>query len=447
MDITQQHVDQFIAELPGRAHVVGLPLRTRFRGIDAREAMLIRTPGGWVEFAPFLEYGPEEASQWLRSAIVHSVLLDATPSGSENLAVPDGVGVEINATMPAVDAAANPEMIGELMGRYPGVRTVKVKVAEPSVLREQGFEAAADQDVARVRAVRSWFADHGVEAPKIRVDANGGWSVDQAISVVERLVAEDVAGGSAAGGDTVDGGAAGDGAADGLLDYVEQPCGSIAELAELRERLRGEGISCGGEPVRIAADELIRKAADPLRVVAAGACDVAVVKVAPLGGVDKVLEVAQRVAHYGVSLTVSSALDTAVGIGAGLHAAALVGQVRRSASAPVEAGDFGVSGVLGASGAADGSNACDVPGGSNGSSVPSSVNAAGLGTGSLFSADVGYRRISHGGLQTGAIDADPEVLQRYAVPAERRHWWLARAVAAAQKLTPPTPPLPPTPSR
>ena len=388
VNITQQQLDQFLRHAREHAHVVALPMRTRFRGIDTREAMLVPTPGGWVEFAPFLEYGPAESSRWLRSAVVHSLLLDddatARPQGANAdhaaLQVPAGVGVSVNATMPAVDAQANPQQVGELMARYPGCTTVKVKVAEPAILREQGFEASMAQDVARVRAVRAWFAEQGVDRPRIRVDANAGWSVDQALAVITQLAAEDVAG--------------------ECLDYVEQPCATVAELAELRQRLADEGIAPGGSPVRIAADELIRKASDPLAVVEAGACDVAVVKVAPLGGIDQVVKVARQVAAHGVSLTLSSALDTAVGIGAGLQAAALVAQVGK------DAGVFGQDGP----------------------------NAAGLATGSLFTADVGSREIRDGAMLTGAVQPDPAVLERYAVDAERRQWWVRRMEAAAAEL-------------
>ena len=402
--ITEQQVSQFVSHAREHARVVALPLRTRFRGIDVREAMLIPTPAGWVEFAPFVEYGPAEASRWLRSAIVHSLLSDANPSTPEStperrrLQVEEGVRVPVNATMPAVDAVANPELVGELMGRYPGCTTVKVKVAEPSL----------EQDVARVRAVRRWFEEVGVEsgfgaAPKIRVDANAGWTVPEAFDATARLAEDDVAG--------------------EWLDYVEQPCVTVEELAELRERLASAGIAPGGRPVRIAADELIRKVSDPLRVVEAGACDVAVVKVAPLGGIDQVVRVAEQVAEHGVSLTVSSALDTAVGIGAGLQAAALVAGI--AGAAPNAEGDAGAA-----------PNAADSSVGGAAESRPTMgvPNAAGLATGSLFAADAGRRQIVDGALTTGDVTIDEATLERYAVPAERRQWWVERMEAAAREL-------------
>ena len=52
-------------EVLAAAHVVRVPLRVRFRGIEAREAVLLDGPAGWGEFAPFTEYADPEASRWL----------------------------------------------------------------------------------------------------------------------------------------------------------------------------------------------------------------------------------------------------------------------------------------------------------------------------------------------------------------------------------------------
>ena len=157
-----------------------------------------------------------------------------------------------------------------MLTRFPGARTAKVKVAEPG-------QSLAD-DVARVNAVRALV-------PTVRVDANGGWSLDEAVAAAAALTA------------------------DGPLEYMEQPCKTVPELAELRRRV----------DVPIAADESIRKADDPLHVVRSGAADVAVLKVAPLGGVRKLLDIATQI---DIPIVVSSALDSAVGIGQGLLAAA-----------------------------------------------------------------------------------------------------------------------------
>src|ERR1700760_2810389 len=171
--------------------------------------------------------------------------------------------IPINATVPAVAAAEVPD----LLARFPGARTAKVKVAEPG-------QTLAD-DVARVDAVRA-------QVPTVRVDANGGWTVAEAIDAI---------------------------AAPGALEYVEQPCKTVEELAEVRRRV----------DVPIAADESIRKADDPLHVVRAGAADIAVLKVAPLGGRAALLRIAEQI-H--IPVVISSAIDSAVGIATGLQTAA-----------------------------------------------------------------------------------------------------------------------------
>ena len=348
-----------LAELLERADVVALPMRVSFRGVTVREALLIDAPSQWAEFAPFPEYEPAEASLWLRSAIQYGY--------GTSRSAPADEWVAVNATIPAVDVDAQPGIIGELMERYPGCTTVKVKVAEKNALANDPA-ASMRQDVQRVRAVRQWYADQGIRAPKIRMDANGGWTVRQALEVVETL------------------------AADGPLDYVEQPCRTVAELAEVRQSLMRRGLF-----VRVAADEAIRKSADPVAAVKevtdAGACDVAVLKVPPLGGVDQLRRVASEVAQRGVSITVSSALDTAVGLGAGLQAAASL----------VHIDDDG---------------------------MVAEPNAAGLATGTLFERDLAERRIVDGRMHTGAVTPDADRLAEFRLTGERRDWWLDRLRAA-----------------
>lgn len=336
-----------LRDLRDRARVVALPLRTTFRGVNVREAMLFDAPGGWVEWSPFPEYGPEEASRWLRCAL-------ELGWGAPSPALTGSV--EVNATIPAVDVSADPESVDRLLERYPGCTTVKIKVAE----RGQGLA----HDVARVNAVRAWFEERRI-TPRVRVDANGGWTPDEAVAAIGALTRG------------------------GPLDYVEQPCRTVDELAQVRAALPRAGVFA-----RIAADELIRKAEDPLAVVRAGACDVAVVKAAPLGGVGQVVRVAADIARFGVPVTVSSALETAVGMGAGLHAAAAL---------PVLSDDDG---------------------------IPVRPNAAGLATGSLFAADVAERPIVDGRIAVGPVVPDAAALDELAAPPERRDWWFDRLDAA-----------------
>ena len=313
-----------VDDLLDRLHVVALPMRVRFRGITVREVALIDGPSGWGEFGAFLEYEPDEAAHWLASGIESAY--GTRPSVCRNR-------IRINATIPAVPAARVPEVLA----RFPGVTTAKVKVAEPG-------QTLAD-DVNRVNAVRELI-------PTVRVDANGGWTVEQAVAAAAALTA------------------------DGPLEYLEQPCATVAELAAVRART----------DVPVAADESIRKAADPLAVVRAGAADIAVLKVAPLGGVRSLLDIA---AQIDVPVVISSALDSAVGIAAGLVAAA---------------------------------------------ALPRLDHACGLGTGGLFVEDVAEMTVVDGSLAVAGVVPDPARLAALAAPADRRNWWIARVRACCALL-------------
>ncbi len=237
-----------------------VPLRERFRGLRRREGMLIEGPAGWGEFSPFWDYSTSRAAPWLRAAYEAAMVGWPAPVRDR---------IPVNATVPAVEAERAAELVREA-----DCTSVKVKVAE----RGQAF---AD-DIARVSAVRDALGPQGL----IRVDANGGWDAGEAPA---RIRALDIA----AGG----------------LEYVEQPCASVEELAIVRRRV----------DVPIAADESVRISDDPLRVIRAEAADIIVLKVAPLGGVVACLVLAQQV---GVPVVVSSALESSVGLAAGVALAA-----------------------------------------------------------------------------------------------------------------------------
>ncbi|HUG51807.1 MAG TPA: o-succinylbenzoate synthase, partial [Terrimesophilobacter sp.] len=246
-----------LAELLDRASVVALPMASRFRGIEVREAILLLGPEGWTEFSPFVEYQDAEASAWLAAAI---------DFGWRTQAPPLRTSIPVNATLPAVA----PGQVAAVLDRFPGCRTIKVKVAE------HGHSLA--DDVARVAAARDYVGLAG----RLRVDANGGWTVTAACDAIRALQPYG-------------------------LEYVEQPCSTVAELSELRSKL-------DGEDVLIAADESVRKASDPLAVARAGAADLLVIKAQPLGGIRSAMRI---VADAGLAAVVSSALETSVGISMG----------------------------------------------------------------------------------------------------------------------------------
>jgi O-succinylbenzoate synthase len=311
-------------ELLATARVVALPLVTRFRGIEVREALLIEGPEGWTEFSPFAEYDDAEASAWLAAAIDFG--WNAPPPALRDR-------IPVNATVPAVD----PDSVAAVLARFPGCRTAKVKVA--------ASDQTLAQDVARVRAVREVLGPEG----RVRLDANGGWNVDEAEHAIHATAEFD-------------------------LEYVEQPCPSVPELAEIRRRVKYMGVP-------IAADESVRRAADPLAVAEAGAADLLVVKAQPLGGIRRALEI---VAQAGLPVNVSSALDTSVGLSMGAHLAA---------------------------------------------AVPSLEFDCGLGTASLLAADVSEGPLAvepDGTVPVRRVAAAPELLDTYAADGERTAWWLAR---------------------
>ncbi|WP_026546400.1 o-succinylbenzoate synthase [Paenarthrobacter nicotinovorans] len=313
-----------LEELIDSAHVVSLPMRVKFRGIMERETLILRGPLGWGEFCPFPEYDDDESSRWLAAALEAGWIGFPTPLRDS---------IPVNATVPAVPA----ERVPEILARFGRVDAVKIKVAE----RGQSL----GDDLGRVRAVRE-----ALPKAAIRVDANGGWDVGQAAEALGKL--------SALG-----------------LEYAEQPVPTIEGLAEVRRRL-----SDAGTPVLIAADESVRKEEDPLRVARAGAADLIVVKVAPLGGVRRALEIVEQA---GLPAVVSSALDTSVGIRAGLALAA---------------------------------------------ALPTLPYACGLGTVSLFTSDITLDPLvaDDGAIHVREADADPGLLEQYAASAERREWWLER---------------------
>jgi O-succinylbenzoate synthase len=236
-------------------------LRARFRGLDSREGLLLRGDAGWGEFSPFWDYDAHEAAAWLAAAL---------EAATQPWPDPVRPSVPVNVTVPAVP----PGRAGELVRAGAGCTTAKVKVAEPG----QGLA----HEQARLEAVRDALGPGG----RIRIDANGAWDLAEAL---RRLPLLD----RAAGG----------------LEYAEQPCASVGDLAALRRR----------QDVPIAADESVRRADDPLRVARAEAADVVVLKVQPLGGVRACLELAERL---GLPVVVSSALETSVGLAAGVALAA-----------------------------------------------------------------------------------------------------------------------------
>jgi O-succinylbenzoate synthase len=247
-----------VASLLPTLRAFAIPMPVKFRGTTVRQGALLQGPAGWGEFSPFPEYGPRECARWLACA------LEAAAFGWP---APMRAAIPVNVTVPAV----GPQQAHDIVAAS-GCRTAKVKVAEPG--------QPESDDIDRVEAVRDAIGPGG----KIRVDANGGWSTGQARHMITALARFG-------------------------LEYAEQPCATLEEMAALRRQV----------DVPLAADESIRRAEDPMKVRAAGAADIVVLKAQPLGGVRAALQIAEQ---CGLPVVVSSAVDTSVGLAAGVALAA-----------------------------------------------------------------------------------------------------------------------------
>lgn len=311
--------------------VFDIPLRVPFRGVTRRQGILFEGEAGRAEWSPFREYGDEEAATWLRAAV--AVAREGHPEPLRDR-------VAVNGIIPAI----GPDEVARRAAES-GCRTLKVKVASPG----EGL----DDDVARVAAARA-----ALPGGAIRVDANGAWTLARAEEAIREL-------------------------AQFGLEYVEQPCASVEELAELRRRLDGM--------VAIAADESIRRAADPLRVRELGAADVVVLKVQPLGGAAACLDLAERLE---IPVVVSSAVETSVGLEAGLRLAA---------------------------------------------ALPELPFACGLETGRLLARDVTVHPLLSvaGEIEVHTVHVDAELVEACRADARTERWWLDRLqrVAAVAGVT------------
>jgi len=304
--------------------VVALPTKTNFRGISVREVALFKGEYGWGEFSPFLEYGYEESAPWLASAI------EAATKPRPQLF---RKSVKVNGTIPATN---DKDVINSLIASYSGVKTYKVKVGDN-----------LSEDIVRLARIRSLGRDI-----KIRIDVNGLWSVKDALTNLYAFY-EEV----------------------GPFEYVEQPCATIEELRELKASIH--------IPLKIAVDEVLRKAKDPFAINLDGAADILMLKVQPLGGIARAHEIAQ---HHNLPVVVSSALESAVGINYGLALAASFEEMEFD---------------------------------------------CGLATASLLSADVGHLPIVDGEIAIREIEPNFEGLE---VSAERYEWWKNRIMKTAELL-------------
>lgn len=304
-----------LKEILASLQVLSLPTRTNFRSVTKREVALFKGPNGWGEFSPFLEYEKEEAAYWLGAGI--EAAFGELPLTSRN-------EIEINATLPSVDTKMDVENI---LSWYPGAKVVKIKVGGD-------FEL----DIQRIENVLSVNPNY-----LIRLDVNGGWTVAQATESVSKII---------------------DRIGIEKIQYIEQPVATLEELKELQL------------PIPVVGDEVIRKAADPFAVDLKGAVDILMLKVSPLGGINRAKAIA---AHHKLPVVVSSALESAVGISHGIRLAA---------------------------------------------ALPELKYACGLGTGKLLTNDVADLPIVDGRMKVTVVN--PSGMLNYQAAPERIKWWEER---------------------
>jgi len=304
--------------------VIALPTKTNFRGINIREVALFQGEYGWGEFSPFLEYDYKECAPWLMCAI--EAATKPRPKLYRN-------SVKINGTIPATN---DKNVIKALVETYQGVTTFKVKVGDN-----------LSEDLVRLAQIRSLG-----RKINIRIDVNGLWSVKDALTNLYAFYEEI-----------------------GPFEYVEQPCATLEELRELKASIH--------IPLKIAVDEVIRKAKDPFAIDLTGAADLVMLKVQPLGGIARAHKLAE---HHKLPVVVSSALESAVGINYGLQLAA---------------------------------------------SFPEMNFDCGLGTGSLLAANVAELPIVDGHIEITDVEPD---FNGYEVAPERFEWWKNRVMKTAELL-------------
>ncbi len=303
--------------------ILSLPMRSKFRSITTREVAIFKGVR-WSEFSPFVEYSDAESAVWLRAAL--SWANDPLPNLQRTT-------IPTNATLPAVGA----DQVADVLRNFGDFRSVKIKVGEPGQSRSE--------DLVRIRRVIELYPN-----ALVRLDANGALTPSEALSMCEELREQNI-------------------------EYFEQPVATIAQMRNLRVELAQRDIE-----IKIAADELIRKASDPYLVANEEAADIAVLKVQPLGGIQPALSIANEI---GMDCVVSSALESSIGLAHGLYLAG---------------------------------------------ALPTLKYDCGLATASLLAGDVTSKPLmaNNGKVEIREVEPDDDLLSKYSASEQRTDWWLRR---------------------
>lgn len=155
-----------------------------------------------------------------------------------------------------------------------GYRVLKIKLGRD-----------VEEDRRRLDAVLEAVPD-----ARLRLDANQGWDVEQAVAIMGRLQA------------------------DGLpVDLVEQPV-AAADLEGMAAVRREVGIP-------VMADESVWNATDARRIVEAGAADMLNIKLAKTGGIREALAIADVAHEAGLTCMVGAMMEPRISITGAAHLA------------------------------------------------------------------------------------------------------------------------------
>ena len=272
------------------------PLATALGPLAFREGVLLSLRNadgciGYGEATPLPAFGTESLDAARRSLEVSSALLEgaAIDSALHDLVAQDA-GQSLASWLAAKQGgSARPtvKVSSLLVSQSPRALTLEARHAVEIGFRTLKLKVGAgpmSSDLERVAAVRSAVGS----APRIRVDANGAWSPDQARGRLEALASLD-------------------------LEFVEQPvaAGDVAGLARVRR----------DASVPVAADESACSESELRSVLDAEAADLVILKPSAVGGISRARAAVELARAAGVGVVPTSFLDGAVAVLGALHLA------------------------------------------------------------------------------------------------------------------------------
>lgn len=237
------------------------------------------------------------------SALVASALPGATSAKeAADVALHDGWGKLADAPLAAL-LSGDPTLLGGEPGALAAgasmANDMTVSLESPEAMARHAAEAAADgYRMLKIKLGTDAVADRrrldavvaAAPGARLRLDANQGWTVDQAVRMLTRMEG------------------------DGLpVDVVEQPVAK-GDLAGMRAVRRAVATP-------IMADESVWSLDDARRVLDAGAADMINIKLAKTGGIGQAIAIADAAGQAGVSCAIGSMMEPRISIVAAAHLA------------------------------------------------------------------------------------------------------------------------------